>query len=156
MPALIQGDRIVKWGDFESRSARVAGALEAAGIQRGSSVALYLYNCPEYFEVFFGAIKVRAVPANVNYRYTGSELRALLANSQAQALFFDASLSERVGSAVDGTGLRLLVQVGGDTSAELVSPVTSYEELIGRADPAARMARDSGDVFLSYTGGTTG
>jgi 3-oxocholest-4-en-26-oate---CoA ligase len=156
VPALIQGDRTVTWGDFESRAARVAGALEAAGIQKGSSVALYMYNCPEYFEVFFGAIKVRAIPANVNYRYTGLELRALLASSEAKALFFDPSLAERVWPAVDGTSLRLLVQVGGETSAQIAPHGTSYEALLGSADPAARMERDSGDVFLSYTGGTTG
>ena len=147
-PALVQGERTVTWGEFEERSARVASALQYAGVGRGDTVAIYLYNCPEYFEIFFGAIKVRAVPANVNYRYTGAELQALLASSEAEALFFDASLGERVHSALAGTKVRLVVEVGGRGSG--------YEQLLAAHDPASPIERDGSDVFLSYTGGTTG
>src|ERR1700693_5087841 len=71
--ALRHGARQVCWGDFERRSARLAGALKARGMGRGDAVAAYLYNRPEYFEIFFGALKIRPVPTNVNYRYSSDE-----------------------------------------------------------------------------------
>ena len=144
------------WAEFEARSARLAGALCDHDIGRGDSVACYLYNSAEYFELFFGPLKLRAVPCNINYRYGSSELLALLENSEAKVLFFDAALRDKVAAVADrATGVRLLVDVGGDSESP-VPGAYAYEELISGAAPAPRIARDDDDVFLSYTGGTTG
>jgi 3-oxocholest-4-en-26-oate---CoA ligase len=153
--ALQHGQRRVSWAGFEQRSARLAGALQAWGLRHGDAVAAYLYNCPEYLEIFFGALKTRAVPANINYRYTSDELLALLDNAQAKVLFFDAALRERVASIVDRAPGLVLVEVGG-TADTPIRGAYSYEEILAAAEPAARMWRDEDDVFLSYTGGTTG
>jgi fatty-acyl-CoA synthase len=145
------------WGQFEQRAARLAGALRAHGLGPGSTVACYLHNCPEYFETFLAALKIRAVPANVNYRYSGAELRALLENCDAEALFFDSALREQVMSVRhEVPRVRLLVEVGGAACAAPLPGTCSYEELIASSEPAARVRRSEDDVFLSYTGGTTG
>ena len=156
-PALTHAGRTIAWGEFEQRAARLAGALRAHGLRPGSVVACYLYNCPEYFETFLAALKIRAVPANVNYRYGGAELRALLENCEAEALFFDSALRERVASVRhEVPGVRLLVEVGEDACAVRWPGACGYQELIASSEPAARMSRSEQDVFLSYTGGTTG
>jgi hypothetical protein len=80
----MQGERRDTWGELEDRAARLAGALAANGVGPGTHVALYLFNCPEYAEVVFACLKLRAVPANVNFRYLGDELVALLANADAK------------------------------------------------------------------------
>ena len=54
--ALQHGRRRVPWGAFEQRSARLAGALRSWGLGHGDAVAAYLYNCPEYLEIFFAAL----------------------------------------------------------------------------------------------------
>ena len=156
-PALTHGARTIAWGDFEQRAARLAGALRAYRLGPGSVVASYLYNCPEYFETFLAALKIRAVPANVNYRYGGAELRALLENCEAEALFFDSALRERVASIRhEVPGIRLLVEVGEDAGGVRLPEACGYSELIASSEPAPRMRRSEQDVFLSYTGGTTG
>ena len=156
-PALTHGARTVAWGEFEQRAARLAGALRAHGLGPGSTVACYLYNCPEYFETFLAALKIRAVPANVNYRYGGAELRALLENCDAEALFYDSALRERVASVRhEIPWVRLLVEVGEDAGAAPLPGACGYEELIASSQPAPRVTRSEQDVFLSYTGGTTG
>ena len=53
-PALAHGARRESWADFEHRSSLLAGALSGWGLGPGDGVAAYLYNCPEYFETFFG------------------------------------------------------------------------------------------------------
>ena len=156
-PALTHGGRTIAWGEFEQRAARLAGALRAYGLGPGSVVACYLYNCPEYFETFLAALKIRAVPANVNYRYGGAELRALLENCEADALFFDSALRKRVVSVRhEVPGVRLLVEVGEDGGAVRWPGACGYQELMASSEPAPRMRRSEQDVFLSYTGGTTG
>jgi 3-oxocholest-4-en-26-oate---CoA ligase len=82
-PAVVQGQRRVSYREIEDRAARLAGALAAAGVERGVHVALYLHNCPEYMECLFALSKLRAVPANVNFRYLGDELASLVDNADA-------------------------------------------------------------------------
>ena len=155
-PALRHGGHEVTWSGFEKRSAHVAGALREIGIGQGDGVAAYLYNCPEYFEIFFAALKIRAVPSNVNYRYSSDELMALLENSGAKVLFFDAALRDQVASIAGRAPGLVLVEVGQAESGERLLAAQAYEELLARSEPAPRIERDEEDLFLSYTGGTTG
>ena len=59
-----------------------------------------LYNGNEYLEAEFAAFKLRAAPCNVNYRYVESELAYLIDNSDAKAVFFDDTLTERFDASV--------------------------------------------------------
>ena len=143
----------IAWGEFELRAARLAGALRAHGLGPGSVVACYLYNCPEYFETFLAALKIRAVPANVNYRYGGAELRALLENCEAEALFFDSALRERVASIRhEVPGVRLLVEVGEGSCAVRLPGACGYQELIASSEPAPRMSRRRAGCLLVVHG----
>ena len=69
-----------------------AKLLQAAGIKgiryidqgsrgagEGTHIALYQFNAPEYMECLFACAKLRAVPVNVNFRYTGAALTSDLA-----------------------------------------------------------------------------
>ena len=159
--ALVHGSRQITWRDFEQRAARFAAALAAAGVEPGQTVAIDMYNCPEYLEVFFAALKIRAVPANVNYRYLDEELSALLLQSDAVALVYHATLRDRLSRAVAAVpGLRLLAEVGpaepGSGQRAAAAGTRSYAELIRSHPPAPRIFRPGTDGFLSYTGGTTG
>jgi acyl-CoA synthetase (AMP-forming)/AMP-acid ligase II len=153
-PAVVQADVRRTWAEFDDRSARLASAFSAAGVGVGSKVAQYLYNCPEYLESFYAALKLRAVPVNVNYRYLEDELAYLLDNSDAEVLVFHSSLADRVERVrSQSPKLKLLIQVddGGDVVAG-----DRYEEVIAANDPAPRITRSPDDITMIYTGGTTG
>ena len=77
-PAISAAGRRLSWSEFDDRAARLAATMVAHGLGPGSKVALYLYNGHEYPEAQYAAFKVRGVPANVNYRYTGDELAYIL------------------------------------------------------------------------------
>jgi acyl-CoA synthetase (AMP-forming)/AMP-acid ligase II len=153
--AIVQGQRRVKYRDFDDVGARFASALEAAGVAEGASVGLYLYNCPEYLLAQHGAFKHRAVPVNVNYRYLDDELAYLLDNSDAAALVFHSSLGDRVASIRDSLPkLRLLVEV--DDGAEHLEGSVNFDELVRAHAPQPRKVRSRDDLYMLYTGGTTG
>jgi fatty-acyl-CoA synthase len=155
--ALRHGGRVESWGEFEERSARLAGALRAHGIGVQDSVGLYLYNCPQFFEACFAAFKIRARSFNANYRYRGDELWTLLDNSEARALFYDAALRARVAAVVGRVpGLELLVEIGEDGAGSPIPGSHRYEDLLAAAKPAPRIERPETDFYLNYTGGTTG
>jgi fatty-acyl-CoA synthase len=154
-PALVQGERRRTWREFDERAARLAAALRDQGVGPGSKVAFYLYNSNEYLETLFACFKLRAVPANVNYRYTADELAYLLDNSDAEALVFHGSLGGRV-DAVRDPDLRLRAAVQVDDGSPLVDGALRYEELIEAHAPMERIERSGDDLVFLYTGGTTG
>jgi fatty-acyl-CoA synthase len=115
-----------------------------------------MYNCNEYLEAQYGVFKMRGVPINVNYRYLDDELAYLLENSDSEALVFHSSLGDRVARVVERLPkLRLLIEVDdGDTGQ--VPGALAYEDVISGHEPAPRIAREESDIYMLYTGGTTG
>jgi len=157
--AQIHGDERSTYGDFERRAARLAGAFAAHGVGVGTKVGMYLFNAPAWLETTFAALKLRAVPVNVNFRYLADELQYLLENSDAEVLVYHGALAERV-QAVRARlpKLKLLVQVttNDEDRVPLLPGAHHYEDLIAAHDPAPRIPRSAEDHVFLYTGGTTG
>ena len=156
-PAITHGDVTRSWAQYDDRAARIASSIDAAGLGPDSKTALYMYNCNEYLEAEFGTFKTRGVSINVNYRYLDEELRYLLDNSDSEALFFHSSLADRVARVVGGLpNLKLLVEVddGGETGQ--VAGAVPYERLLATHAPMERIERGEDDIYMLYTGGTTG
>ena len=154
-PALVQDERRRTWRELDERAARLAAAFRAHGLGPGSKVAFYLYNCNEYLEALFATFKLRAVPANVNYRYTADELAYLLENSDAEVVVFHGSLGDRV-DAVRDSKLKVRAAVQVDDGSPLVDGALRYEDLIEAHEPMERIERSGDDLVFLYTGGTTG
>lgn len=153
--AVTIGGKSISWADWDQRSARLASAFAAAGLGPDSKIGLYLYNGIEYCETQFAAFKGRGVPINVNYRYLDDELHYLLANSDSEALVFHGSLGERVAKVMPRCPeVRLWLQV--DDGGPLVEGARWYEEVVAAHDPMPRIPRSEDDVYMLYTGGTTG
>jgi 3-oxocholest-4-en-26-oate---CoA ligase len=153
-PAISEPGRDYTYGEFEDRSARLASALADAGIGPGDKVACYLYNGAVYLETVFAAFKIGAVPVNANYRYTGDELSALLADADAKALVFSGELGANVTHAARHLPLlRLLVSKGASPAGP---GVPEYDEVLAAARPRPAEPRPGSDELFMYTGGTTG
>ena len=157
MTAVVHGDRRLSWTQYDDRAARMAAAYTAAGLGPDSKIGLYLYNGNEYLEAHYGAFKMRGVPINVNYRYLDEELWYLLDNSDAEALVFHASLADRVERVrARLPKLKLLIEVDDDGVPGQVSGALRYEDVIATHAPMPRITRGEDDVYMLYTGGTTG
>jgi len=155
-PALVNGSVRRTWREYDDRAARLATALEAAGLKPDSKVGLYAYNSNEYLEAQFGVFKMRGVPVNVNYRYTEHELIYLLDNADAEALVFDAQFGPRVAEILPKLpALKLLVEID-DGSGQHLDSAKRLEDLIAESPPRPRIAYAEDDIYMLYTGGTTG
>jgi 3-oxocholest-4-en-26-oate---CoA ligase len=159
--AISEPGRDHPFAEFDDRAARLAAALEAAGVGPGDKVACYLYNGAPYLETVFAAFKLGAVPVNANYRYTQEELTALLADADAAALVFSGALAANVAHAArELPSLRLLVRVGplpaGPPDAPVFPEAADLASLYAVTAPRPRRARPGSDELFMYTGGTTG
>ncbi|MEI7752911.1 MAG: AMP-binding protein [Actinomycetota bacterium] len=154
--AIVHGDTRRTWTEYDNRSARIAAAYVDAGLVPDSKVGLFLYNSNEYLEAQYAAFKMRGVPVNVNYRYLDEELWYLLDNSDAEALVFHSSLGDRVARIIGRLPkIKLLIEVD-DGGTQQVDGARSYDQIVAGYDPMPRITRDESDIYMLYTGGTTG
>ena len=152
--------RAFTWREFSDRADGVAATLLAAGAQHQDKVAQYLFNGPEYLESVYAAWKAGLVPVNTNYRYLDDELVYLWDNADAVAVVFHGTFTERI----DGIRARvprvrtwLWVDDGSGPCPPWAVP---YDDAAAH-QPAIRpvrapWGRSGDDLFLLYTGGTTG
>ena len=155
-PALIEGDLRRSWREYEDRAARLAALLVEQGIAPDAKVALYGHNSPEFLEAQFAVFKARAVPVNVNYRYVEEELAYLFDNADVEAVFFDARFAPRLAAVRDRLPkLRLFIQIE-DGTGEVLPDARNYEAEIAAHEPLPRLGYSEDDIYMVYTGGTTG
>jgi fatty-acyl-CoA synthase len=121
-------------------------------------VGLYLRNCNEYLESMVAGFRARVAPFNVNYRYVEEELLYLLRDAQTKALIYHAEFAPRVAAIRDRLPeLGVLIQVSDGSGNELLPGAVDYEAIVGTPAPTAGMPIPTGDdLFILYTGGTTG
>jgi 3-oxocholest-4-en-26-oate---CoA ligase len=158
--AIIAGDRRLTFRELDERANRVAQCLRDVGVLPGQHVGIYSYNRAEWAETMLGCYKARAVPINVNYRYVVDELRYLFDNADLVALVFEAEFGPKVASLLPGLPkLRHLVTLddGTNTVTEGVDAIEYEPALsVSRADRAGLGPRSADDLYILYTGGTTG
>jgi len=155
--AVVMGDRRWRWSELDDAASRFAAAIEAAGVEPGAQVSLYLHNSPEYLLAQWGAFKHGCGPVNVNYRYLDDELVYLVDNSDSEVLVFDASLGERVARVAPRLDrVRLFVRVDDDGSGAGPDGSGEIHELLAAHEPQPRRDRSPQDLYMLYTGGTTG
>lgn len=154
--AISQGDRKLRWRDFDRRADGLAATLLHAGLQQQDRVALYMYNSPEYLESFVAATKASLVPVNTNFRYRDGELAYLWSNADAAAVIFHGRFSETAGRVRrELPGIKAWVWVD-DGTGECPSWATPYETAATTPTYTAAWPRSIDDLIFLYTGGTTG
>ena len=181
--ALIFYGKKISFSELKDMADRFAAGLADLGVKKGSCVALYLLNCPQYVIAYFGALKAGAVLTPVSPVYTSQEIAHQLRDSGAESIICQDILYENV----EKTGLNMknviLTNIG-----EFLPPL---KKLFGKSAmakiygdmqvPTPKIAKEAGllqfqDILkkypakppeisispeedvavLPYTGGTTG
>jgi len=179
--ALVYPDRGLRYNYREFREVveGCARALMALGLEKGDHVAVWGQNVPEWVTLQFATGKIGAVLVTINPAYKSHELKYVLQQSDAGALFLtegarDADFLEILRGAVPELAeagelsaeelpfLKNIVLMGGDPPGNL--PVMGFDELLERAEEVSpeelrgRQASLSAEdvINMQYTSGTTG
>ncbi len=152
-PALIVAEGgTIAYGELYVRSRRVAAVLHGAGLRRGDGVALVLPNRPEFLEITWGCQLSGLYYTAVNTHFTPDEIAYVIDDSDAKAVFVDASeawgadLAAHVREANAGVAVHLAV--GGELPGW-----RSYEQALAAAGGAPPPSDGS---EMLYSSGTTG
>ncbi|MBA3472446.1 MAG: AMP-binding protein [Rubrobacter sp.] len=181
--ALIYVDRGLRYSyaEFNEVVERCARAMMALGLEKGDHVAVWGQNVPEWVTLQFATGKTGTVLVTINPAYKANELKYVLEQSDAAALFltegvkgadFVEILREAVPGLADAEGgeleleelpyLKHVVLIGDE--AESSPGITSYDEFIEEAEKVSedelrerQGSLDADEVInMQYTSGTTG
>jgi acyl-CoA synthetase (AMP-forming)/AMP-acid ligase II len=156
--AIVAAERRLDYAALDARASRLANALAARGIGAGDHVGLVLANGSEYVESMIAAYKLRAVPVNVNHRYVPGELRALFEDADLRGVIVHRAFAPRTLEAREGMPLlHDVLVVDDDSGVVLPGRIDDYEHALANASEQRDFpGRSSDDLYLVYTGGTTG
>jgi 3-oxocholest-4-en-26-oate---CoA ligase len=155
--AVACGDTQLTYRELDERVNRLAHHLAGLGVSPGDHVGLYARNSVPAMETLLAACKLRAGAVNINYRYTENELRYMFSDSDLVALVHDREFAPRVAAAAaDAPKLRGTVVIDDGSEAGPGDGV-DYEAALAAASPERDFPpRSNDDVYILYTGGTTG
>ncbi|CAN5893668.1 acyl-CoA synthetase [soil metagenome] len=170
-PAVIHRHGRLTYAELTDRTRRFAHALarrglgvhteraELSGHQSGQDqLAIYLHNGPEYIEAMLGSFKARVAPFNVNYRYVAEELAYLLDNAGAKVVVYHDAFAPTLAEVLaELPQVTLLVQVADESGNDLLPGAIGYEDFLAEGSTdAITLDWDPDDLYILYTGGTTG
>jgi len=139
------GVRRFTYGELAGRTRRLAGALAARGVAKGSRVAILSENRLEYLEVFLAAARLGAIVACQNWRLAPPELAHCL------------DLVDPACAIVSPRWADKLAALGRAGPTPLVLGEAYEKALAGGPEDVARREVDPEDpLLILYTSGTTG
>lgn len=157
--ALICGDEQITYAELEDRANRLAHFLIDRGVGKDDKVGLYSRNRIEIVIAMLAIVKAGAIGVNVNYRYVEAELRYLFDNSDMVALVHERQYADRVAAVLPETpGVKTVVVIEDGTDADYRRyGGVGFSDAIAAGAPGRDFGpRSADDVYLLYTGGTTG
>ncbi|WP_330183884.1 acyl-CoA synthetase [Nocardia sp. NBC_01503] len=157
--AVIEGARRRTFAELDERANRLAHHLAHAGAGPGTHIGFHMHNSIETLETLLGCFKIRAVPVNINFRYQAEELRYVYDNADLEMVVHHRCYSPLL-EAVRGQLPKLrhsLVVEDDQDGADLPTRSMPYEWALENCSPERDFGeRSADDLFIMYTGGTTG
>ncbi|HOB95196.1 MAG TPA: acyl-CoA synthetase [Aquabacterium sp.] len=166
LPAVVHGARRYTWAQVRDRAARLAAALRALGVGRGTTVSVMLPNTPEMVEAHYAVPALNAVLNTLNTRLDAPLLAWQLHHCEASVLITDrefAAVMKPALAALRNEHGREVIVIDVDDS-EYTGPgdrlgSLEYEALLAAHDPVPVLAGPADEwdaIAVSYTSGTTG
>ena len=148
-PALMQGDRVVSYSEFNRTTSRVAAGLVSRGLLPGDPVALCAPNSIEWLTFYFGALKAGAAAVTFSHLLAAGETTAILRDCKPRFIFTSEGKRPDLDSYCLNARKTQVVSRRGDVSME--------ELLKHEAGGFVSIDRPRDDTAaVLYTGGTTG
>jgi acyl-CoA synthetase (AMP-forming)/AMP-acid ligase II len=154
--------------EFGADVDRLAAALSAAGVERGSRVVYQLFNTPEFAMLYLATQRIGAIGVPINFRLSQGETAYILQDSAPAVFVFDEAIAETAEAALAKWGGRpRLVSVDrGSRTADApdfgrLRGTRTFDDFLATGDAAQLpdLPEDTNtyeETTRLYTSGTTG
>jgi long-chain acyl-CoA synthetase len=152
-------ERQVSYRDLDRRMDRVAAMLAGLGAQPGERIGVLVGNRVEFLEVFFGAMRLGAIPVILNTRLAADTLTAIFADAGCRIAVIDPGCNRHAVAIAERLPLAHRIALADVSMKDSAPPgFVAYEETLAAAGaPVAPppLAPDA-QAFQPYTSGSTG
>lgn len=145
------------YAELDTRTDKLANGLLKMGLCKGDRVAVMLYNCAEFIEIYCAFAKIGVIAAPISWRYVDKEVEYVVNNSDAKAIIVCEDFvktTDCIRTKLKKVAEDRFIVVGESAPKGYVK----YEDLISRS-PSHKptIEIDSKDAWVQmYTSGTTG
>jgi long-chain acyl-CoA synthetase len=141
----------LSYATLNARSNQVAHLLRGHGLKAGDAIAVLLDNCPDYFEIAWGAQRAGLYFTCLSTKLQVDEIAYILTDSHAKVLFVGANLLALAEEALAHAGVNIPVLVIGTAP----NGHALYSEARD-TQPTDPIADESAGADMLYSSGTTG
>lgn len=149
----LRGAESRTYGQVNLRANAIANGLLSLGVSRGDRIAVWAEDSVAYMETYMAAARAGFVVVPVNTRFTGSEARFIIEDSDAQVLLIGDDRAALAEETFEPKEFSSVVALGSERPLDAIS----FDDLAAgqSTDPPPRPAEE--DLFMiAYTSGTTG
>jgi benzoate-CoA ligase family protein len=142
----------VSYRQLQRRVNQCGNYLLASGFKSGDRILIVLKDCPEFFYLFWGAIKVGVIPVPINTILRSKDYRFFIDDLQCKGLFYSNVYSNEVLPAIESAHHKpekILSADAGDES--LVFGLAQFSDQL-----EALPTSPDDDCFILYSSGSTG
>ena len=100
-PAILFEEQKWTFQDLENYSNKVANLLLKNGIKSGSSIALFMTNCPEYVGILLGASRIGVEVALINYNLRNKGLFHCINIADCCGIIYGKDLEDAIGDIIE-------------------------------------------------------
>lgn len=144
--------RDVTYAELHENVNRFANTLANFGVGRGDRVLMVINDCPEFFFLFWGAVKAGMIPVPLNVLLRANDLDFIISDSQCTGLVYSSEFAEEVEAAVEMCLWKPKVVLRLDDGEDSLVAQARHASPEFRAVPT----RAEDDCLYLYSSGTTG
>ena len=149
------------WDEVRSRCKKLAGALDARGIERGDRIGTLAWNTHRHLEVYFALSSMGAICHTLNPRLHPSQLVYIVNHAADRVLFLHSTFLPLVEACADNLksiDTYVILGAGENLPETKLGNLVAYEDLIAEHDGDYDWPElDENEASaLCYTSGTTG
>ena len=160
--AVIFDNQPISYRQLNRRCRRTAAWLHAIGIEKGDRVAVMVFNCPEFIDLYLACARLGAIFVPVNFRLSAPEADYLIQHSDPKLFVFDQAFVD-LARQLDFSGrmpwMHLAFIGDADTGSDLMdysSQIEKYRDRQPVPTEQSGPADDEDPQVIMYTSGTTG
>ncbi len=142
----------VTYAELAANVNRCGNALLRLGLEKGQRLLLVVKDCPEFFYLFWGAIKAGVIPVPLNTILRAADYEGIIRDSACSGVAFSPELAAEVEPALAA------VRPGPAVALPVEGGERSLRSLLGEASPELRAAPAAASAvcFWLYSSGSTG
>ena len=145
----VDGD--VTYEELARRVNRCGNLLRSLGTAAGDRMLMVVKDCPEFFYLFWGAIKAGIVPVPLNTLLRAADYQFVVEDSGCAALVYSPEFASEVEPALAGASRRPAINLMTEGEGSLTSLMKDAEITLGAVPTSS-----DDDCFWLYSSGSTG